>query len=218
MNRRGRASCSGVTGVEYPAATFGALAAASGVVGTVPYMRDTLRGRTRPHRGAWLVWSVLAVVAYLSQRADGGSWSVMMCGVQAVMNALVFALAVRYGTGGVTASDGVLLAVAAAGLAGWAVIDDPVVATACVVAADGIGIAMIVPKSWCDPDSETLSTFALASLGGALALGAAGTGTASLLLYPIYYCLANGAIAVILRHRRGRRPASEAGAAPAAPG
>jgi hypothetical protein len=101
---------------------------------------------------------------------------------------------------------------------GWALADDPVVATACVVAADGLGIAMILPKSWCDPDSETLSTFALASVGGALAMGAAGPATASLLLYPVYYCLANGAVALILRHRRARRAASAAGAAAVARG
>jgi hypothetical protein len=39
----------------------------------VPYLRDTVRRATRPHRGTWLIWSVLAVVAYFSQRADGAS-------------------------------------------------------------------------------------------------------------------------------------------------
>jgi hypothetical protein len=183
---------------------LGALAAVTGIAGTVPYVRDTLRGATRPHRGAWLVWSVLAAVAFVSQRADGGSWSVMMCGVGAAMNALVFALAVHYGSGAVTASEGLLLLVAAAGLAGWAIADDPVLATACATAADLAGILMIVPKSWCDPDSETLSTYALASLGGALAIGAAGPASASLLLYPVYYCLANGALALMLRQARAR--------------
>ena len=54
------------------------------------------------------------------------------------------------------------------------VADAPIVATACVVGADAIGAAMMVPKTYRDPDSETLSTFALASLGGALAAGAVG--------------------------------------------
>jgi hypothetical protein len=71
------------------------------------------------------------------------------------------------------------------------------------VAADLLGAAMMVPKTYRDPGSETLATFAFASLGGALAAGAVGALDPSLLLYPIYYCLVNGAIAVLIHHRRG---------------
>jgi hypothetical protein len=60
----------------------------------------------------------------------------------------------------------------------------------------------MVPKAYRDPGSETLATFALASLSGALAAGAVGALDLSLLLYPVYYCLANGAIAVLIHRRR----------------
>jgi hypothetical protein len=184
-------------------ALLGALAALVGVVGTLPYARDTLRQVTRPHRGAWLVWSLLAVVAFLAQRADGASWSAVMCGAQALMNAAVFALAVRHGTGVVTVADRLLLLLAAAGVAGWIVAGDALIATGCVVAADLIAVAMMVPKSWRDPGSETLATFAGASLSGAFAAGAAGT--ASLLVYPVYYCVVNAGVAVMLWSRRRAR-------------
>src|SRR3954471_13555658 len=97
------------------APTLGILAGVLGVVDTLPYVRDTLRGVTRPHRGTWLIWSVLAVVDYLAQRADGASWRAVMCGVQALMNAAVFALALRRGTGAVGRGDRLLLVLAAAG-------------------------------------------------------------------------------------------------------
>jgi hypothetical protein len=61
---------------------------------------------------------------------------------------------------------------------------------------------MMVPKTYRDPGSETLATFALASLSGALAAGAVGAPDPSLLLYPVYYCLANGALAILIHHRR----------------
>ena len=60
-----------------------------------------------------------------------------------------------------------MLAVAAGGVVGWLVAGEPVVATACVVAADLIGVAMMLPKTYRDPESETLATFALASWRGA---------------------------------------------------
>jgi hypothetical protein len=184
------------------APVLGLLAGAIGIADTLPYVRDTLHGSTRPHRGTWLIWSVLAAVVTLSQYADGATWSLIMASVQAVVTALVFALSVRRGEGGLRRSELVMIAVAAAGIAGWAVADEPLVATACVVAADLIGAAMMVPKTHRDPDSETLVTFACASAGGVLAAGAVGAWDVSLLLYPVYYCLVNGAIALLIVERR----------------
>ncbi len=197
------------------AIVLGVLAAVIGVVGTLPYVRDTLRSVTRPHRGAWLIWSTLAVVAFLSQRADGASWSAVMCGAQALTNGAVFVLAFRRGTGAVTLGDRLLLLLAAVGVAGWLATDDPLIATGCVIAADFVAAGLMLPKSWCDPGSETLSTFVLASISGVLAAGAAGS--PSLLVYPVYYCLVNAALAGVLWFAM-RRAALVGGAVRAAPG
>src|SRR3954463_14436575 len=187
-----------------PAPVLGALAAVVGIADTLPYARDTLRRATRPHRGTWLIWSVLAVVAYLAQRADGATWSAVMCAAQALMNAAVFALALRRGIGVVALGDRLLLLLAAAGVGGWLASGDPLIATGCVVAADLLAVAMMLPKSWSDPGSETLSTYALASLSGTLAAGAAGT--LPLLVYPVYYCVVNAAVALLLHVRRRAIP------------
>ena len=181
---------------------LGLLAGLIGVADTIPYVRDTLRGTTRPHRGTWLIWGVLAVVVCLSQYADGASWSLVMAGVQAVLTSVIFVLSIRRGEGGLSRTELVMMAIAGAGVIGWLIAGEPLVATACVVAADLIGAAMMVPKTYRDPESETLVTFAFASLGGALAAGAVGALDASLLLYPVYYCLVNGAIALLIHYRR----------------
>jgi hypothetical protein len=181
---------------------LGVLAGVIGVADTIPYVRDTLRGSTRPHRGTWLIWGVLAIVVCLSQRADGASWSLILAASQAVLTSVIFVLAICRGQGGASATELVMIAVAGAGVIGWILADEPIVATACVVAADLIGTAMMMPKTYRDPESETLVTFALASLAGALAAGAVGVLDVSLLLYPIYYCVANAAVALVIHQRR----------------
>jgi hypothetical protein len=183
---------------------LGVLAGALGAADTVPYVRDILAGRTRPYRWTWLIWAVLAIVVCASQRADGASWSLVMAAVQAVLTSVIFALAIRRGEGALGAVERVILAVAAGGVVGWLIADEPVVATACVVAADLIGAAMMLPKTYRDPESETLATFALASVAGAFAAGAVGRLDASLLLYPVYFCVANAAIALLIVSRRGQ--------------
>jgi hypothetical protein len=181
---------------------LGLAAGLIGVFDTIPYVRDTVRGATRPHRGTWLIWGVLAVVACLSQYADGASWSLVMAGTQAVLTSLIFALSIRWGEGGLSTAELVMIAIAGAGVAGWIVADEPIVATVCVIAADLVGAALMLPKTYRDPESETLVTFALASVGGALAAGAVGAVDVSLLLYPVYYCLVNGALALLIWQRR----------------
>ena len=178
------------------------LAVLVGIADTIPYVGDTLRGTTRPHRGTWLIWSVLAIVVCLSQRADGASWSLLMVATQAVLTSLVFLLAIGHGEGGMSTSDAILIVIASGGVIGWIVAEEPIVATSCVVAADLIAAAMMVPKTYRDPGSETLATFAFASLSGTLAAGAVGTLDVSLLLYPVYFGVVNGALAILIYHRR----------------
>jgi hypothetical protein len=184
------------------APVLGLLAGGVGIADTIPYVRDTLRGATRPHRGTWLIWGVLAILVSLSQYADGASWSLVMAAVQAVLTSVIFLLSIRRGEGGLRPIEMVMIAIAGLGVIGWIVADEPLVATAFVVAADVIGAAMMVPKTFRDPESETLVTFALASLGGALAAGAVGALDLSLLLYPVYFCVVNGAIALLIGYRR----------------
>ena len=183
---------------------FGLMGGLVGVACTVPYVRDTVNGATRPHRGTWLIWGVLAVVACLSQRADGASWSLVLTSSQAVLTALVFVLAIRYGEGGLTRFELSLMSIAGAGVIGWLIAHDPVIAVVCVIVADLAAAAMMTPKAYRDPHSETLPMFALASVAGALAAGAVGEADVSLLLYPGYYCLVNGTMALLLFCWRAR--------------
>jgi hypothetical protein len=181
---------------------LGLAAALVAIADTIPYVRDTLRGTTTPHRGSWLIWSLLSVLVFFSQRADGASWSLVAAGMQANLNGFVFVLAVRRGVGGVSFADRIMLAIAAGGALGWVVAGEPFVATACVVVADLLGFAMMAPKAYREPESETLATFALASVSAALATAAVGAADPALVVYPIYMCVANLGIALLIHRRR----------------
>jgi hypothetical protein len=185
---------------------LGLAAALVAIADTIPYVRDTLRGATVPHRGSWLIWSLLSVLVFFSQRADGASWSLVAAGMQGILNGSVFVLAVRRGVGGVSLADRLMLAIAAGGALGWVVADEPFVATACVVVADLLGFAMMVPKAYCDPESETLATFALASVSAGLATAAVGSADPALVLYPIYMCVGNLGMALLIHRARLRPP------------
>jgi hypothetical protein len=129
--------------------------------------------------------------------------SLVPLAVQAVGTCLVFGLSVRLGRGGLGPVDLGMIALAGAGVAGWWAADEPVVATGCVIAADLVAALMMLPKTWRDPDSETLSTFVLASLAGVTMVGAVGSPSVHLLVYPVYFALVNAALAGVIAYRRG---------------
>lgn len=191
-------------------AAFGVAAGAIACVDAVPYIRDVLRGTTRPHRGTWCIWSLLAVMALLSQLASGAEWSLLMLGIQAASVMVVFILSITRGVGGLGRWDVALIALAAFGLVGWLMSSQPIVATACVVVADVAGVLLMLPKTWRDPRSETASSFSLAAASGALGAAAVGSLDPFLLIYPAYFAIINGATAgiILVRRRMTARPAT----------
>jgi hypothetical protein len=188
-----------------PAAGLGLLSGVVSALDSLPYIRDTLRGVTRPHRGTWLIWGSLAVVALASQRADGAGWSLVMVAVQAVATLVVLGLSFTRGEGGLSGPELAMLVIAAAGLVGWRYSANPLLATSCVVLADAVGVGLMIPKTWRDPGSETPVAYALAGLSGVLGGLAVGSLNYALLLYPAYFATANGLIALIVVARRRRQ-------------
>ena len=185
------------------AAIAGCSAALLSLFGTVRYVRDVRRGKTRPHRGTWAIWSVIGVIGTASHAADGAHWSLVMIAGQTLTTVAVLLLALTQGVGSMTRANAVMLAFAAMGIVGWLYSANPTVATAWVVFADAIGVAMMLPKTWADPHGETLMMFVLATISGILGMVAVGGYDPALLLLPGYLFLANGLLAAVIAVRRG---------------
>jgi hypothetical protein len=185
-----------------PTIIFGSLAGVTSVLDAAPYIRDVIRRSTRPHRGTWLIWSILSILALSSQVADGAAWSVVMLAADALLTSLIFLLSIRRGVGGLSRCDLATLAIAGVGIAAWAVSATPVLATIFVVVADTLAVALMLPKTWRDPGSETLALYTLASVSGILSTLAVGALNPSLLLFPVYFTLANALIAAVIASRR----------------
>jgi hypothetical protein len=181
---------------------FGVLAGILQLVAAAPYLRDILRGSTRPQRATWMIWTTLSLVVFASQWASGATWSLALTAGQALSCGAVFALAIRRGVGGVSRVELMLLGLAALGVVGWQVAGDPTVATCSVVAADLIAVALMLPKTYRQPGSETLATYAIGVVSTIFALAAVDSAAPSLLIYPLYILVADGVVVALIVLRR----------------
>ncbi len=185
---------------------FGIASGITQVMCFVPYLRDMRTGATIPHRGTWTIWCTLSLIVLLSQRADGGTWSLLMAAAQLLGTFLIALLSIRRGVGGTSPVEILLLATAAAGVVGWYVAGDPTIATLCVVLSDTIAVGMMIPKTYAAPYSETLSAYVLSGVSGLFALAAVGSLDFGLIVYPAYIICADALVIAVVLTRRPQIP------------
>lgn len=193
---------------------FAYLGALSGVLSLfcfVPYIWDTLSGRTQPERASWLIWSVLGVIAVFSQGLEGASASLMFAVVQVGCTVVICVLSIWYGAGHyLSRRNRAIFAVAVFGVGAWYVTDSAVYALAVTISISLLGGCVTIQKSYVDPASETMSTWVVAALAAACATLSVGRLDWVLLAYPLYLLvLYTGILCALLLGRRAQRKASE---------
>jgi len=184
---------------------------ASGVLSTfayIPYIIDTARRRTRPQRAAWLIWSVLGSIAFVSQVYEGATSSLWFAGVQIAGTIIVFSLSIWVGRGNYLAkTDYLILLAALAGLILWYFTETAAYALAITISISLLGGLATAIKSYKDPKSETLITWVVSLIASACALLSVGKMDLIILAYPLYLFTLYFAfvVAILAGHAREKR-------------
>lgn len=168
------------------------------VVAASPYIRDIVRKTTKPERASWLIWTVLGGIAFFSQLAKGATNSLWMTGISTLCVLTVFLLSLKHGEGGLVKRDIAALSFAFVGLVLWYFTKDALVALIIVILVDLSGSILTITKSYNEPETETLSTWVLASISGLFGALSVGSFDWVLLMYPGYILLANAAVTIAL--------------------
>jgi hypothetical protein len=140
------------------------------------------------------VWAAEVQLIFWEQAASQAA-GLAIAAANMLMMTLTFGLALRYGTGGYTRRDGVVLAVSASGLLAWRLTHRPVLALVLVLAVDCLASSLTLVKAYRDPASETLSSYLLAALAGLLSLAAVGFHELNGFANALYIMLLNGTVA-----------------------
>lgn len=166
---------------------LGVLSGALSAIAYVPYIIDTVRGKTGPQRSSWLIWSILGFIALFSQIYEGASASLWFAAVQVAGTVIVFLLSISKGFGAyIKTPDVLVLGAATAGVLLWYWTDTSAYALAITISISLLGGSLTAAKAYQDPDSETLSTWVVSFIASALAVVAVGSLTPILLAYPLY--------------------------------
>ena len=168
------------------------------VVGALPYLWLVVKGRVRPERATWGIWTlilVLSVMAYKSQGAGDSLW--FLVGDLTITGA-IFAASLWRGKGGHDRLDVVCVLIAVAGLLLWLVTSNPLMQLVGVMLADMVAIVPTVRKTLEQPFEESATTFGASSVAALLGVLSVDTWDTILIAYPLYLYTANLITAIVI--------------------
>lgn len=170
----------------------------------VPYIKGTLSGIIKPHVFSWLVWTLLAGIAFVVQILKGAAQGAWVTGVTTSFCFMVFVLSLRRGEKEVTRTDWICLILGLFAVMLWVMTSDPLLAVIIVSIAYVIGLVPTWRKSITKPFEETLGVYLLGNVKWILSFFAYHSYNAAALLYPLTTLIASASLAVLLVIRRKR--------------
>ena len=187
---------------------LGLLAGLIILVSIVPYVRDTLRGSTRPNIVTWALWTLTGAILVAAQYTAGASWTLVILVASTVTTSIVTVLAIRYGQTNYGWFDGGCLVMAVLALAGWVITANPLTGIVLGVVAEACAVAPTVLKTYRAPETETPATYWLTNVATVLALIASTRYDLANILFPLYALSVNTLVACLAmrgrRHRNSR--------------
>lgn len=186
---------------------FVIVGAVVGGVGTVAYLRDTLRGVTQPNRVTWLLWAAAPLLAFAVELHEGVGLRALMTFTVGFGPLLVFLVSFRsrgavWQIGWLEYLCGFLSIV---GLAVWIVTRHGTVALVASITADALAALPTLRKSLWHPETETASAYVCAGLNAALTLLTVKQVTTGVVAFPAYILLVATIESVLILGRVGPR-------------
>ncbi len=172
-------------------AIFGILSAFFVLLGGIPYLRDIYHKKAHPHVLSWLGWAFITALGASAMFAEGSTWvvGILVANTVLCLTIAVYSIAKRVGVWSTTIYDYVFFGLGIIGLILWQVLDIPLIALICAIAADlFFGLPTLV-KTFKDPSSETSFVWMTSAISGVLSLLAAQAFVFHEVAYPMYLFL-----------------------------
>lgn len=172
------------------------------VVGNLPYLRDVVKGRTKPHPYTWLVWSIVSLTVFFGQVAKGAGLGAIPTGVSEIFTIIIFFFSIKYGFKNIRKVDTYFLIIALLGLIPWAVTKDPTVSVIIVVSIDLFAFGPTLLKTWRHPDTETPLLYGMNVLRHILILFSLNAYNIATTLHSISMIITNTAMTAFILFRK----------------
>jgi hypothetical protein len=155
------------------------------VMGDIPYLLDTFKGKTQPHRVTWGVLALLNAIGFANQYAIGANNSLWLFGAGTLLTGLIFIESIHNGAGGRTNTDMICLVIGLAGIILWLIFKSPLYSVFSNIIADIAALWPTYKKARLHPESETRISWLVGTISIIMAAISVGKLDWRLLLLPV---------------------------------
>lgn len=183
----------------------GKLAGLLSLAAFIPYIVSTIKGKTKPNRATWWIWSGVGMMLGASYYASGAVNTIWVP-ISYVIGPLTTAIiSIKYGEGGWAKFDRICVIGAAISAVLWWVFNSPLIALIINLIIDFLGALPTVKKAYLTPNSESKSAWVLFLAGNVVNLFAIERWVFAIASYPIYMFLGSGTIALLILIPRNKK-------------
>lgn len=181
---------------------LGAAATLLVLLGFIPYFRELIRGRTKPHAFSWFLWGILNGVAFFASLAKGGGPGAWTLGLPAVLNFIIFGISLSRGEKRIVLIDRICLVAALLGIAAWVITTDPFLSVIIVTLVDFTAFVPTYRKSYVRPFEESINVYAITAVAYFMSLFALQSISVTTFLYPASLVVTDTAFVIMVLYRR----------------
>jgi hypothetical protein len=178
------------------------VAALIAIFGAIPYIFDTLKGKTHPNIVTWFTWTLMNGINAAAAWSTGATQTAIYSTGATVATGAILVIGFHFGLKRYTKFDIACQAAALFGVVLWRLTSQPSLAVGINVITDFTGWLPTYRHAWKAPHAETWQTFALSGLSSALTLISIHHYDFIALAFPTYILVANVTIVSTILARR----------------
>jgi len=136
------------------------------LIGISSYIFNTLKGKTKPNRVTWLLWSIAPMIAFFAAVSEGRTWGAIPTFMSGFGPLLVFIASFlnKNAFWKLNSIDYICGASSVIALILWGITKEANLAIIFAILSDGLAAIPTLIKSWKDPDSETVTPYIIGML------------------------------------------------------
>jgi hypothetical protein len=171
------------------------------LVGSLSYVIQTIKGKTRPNRVSWFMWALAPLIAFSAEISQGVGLRSLMTFMVGFSSAMVFIASFvnRKATWKITKLDitcGILSLIA---LIAWGLTSNANLAIAFAIASDLLAAIPTIVKSYSNPESEHYLVFLLGMISAIITLLTITDWTFAQYAFPLYIALCCFVLFMLIR-------------------
>jgi hypothetical protein len=163
------------------------------LVGAASYIKETLRGKTKPNRISWLFWTISPLIATAAALVNGVRWAALPVFVSGFGPLLVLLASFvnKKSYWKLEKFDYACGIFSGMALVLWFITKEPTVAIAFAIASDGFAAIPTLIKLWKYPETETANAYVAGLFSSLTSFAAVGIWSFSSVAFPVYLVLIN---------------------------